>query len=241
MGLKESGLRGSLRNVSVDIDAIPDSAIYWWNPSNFDSAGWDDEVQEETMSIEGLEASTFVDGSDSVEAENPEDLGEADIMEDIIRESFTIEFELETNDSSSEPYIFGGFADGPDDFFMVSLNADASRNSDDGNIVFRFRDASGSRTRFAFDNAPDLNDGDLHTVTVAINDLENGDVDLYFDGESKDEDVDSTGADPDNFGDIDLTRFGVMGRFSDDENLEDGITGNIGILAIHDEAVEPTI
>ena len=28
MGLKESGLRGSLRNVSVGIDAIPDSAIY---------------------------------------------------------------------------------------------------------------------------------------------------------------------------------------------------------------------
>ena len=30
MGLKESGLRGSLRNVSVGIDAIPDNQDYWW-------------------------------------------------------------------------------------------------------------------------------------------------------------------------------------------------------------------
>jgi len=36
MGLKESGLRGSLRNVSTDIPAIPDSAVSQWDAQSLD-------------------------------------------------------------------------------------------------------------------------------------------------------------------------------------------------------------
>ena len=63
MGLKESGLRGSLRNVSVGIDAIPDSGLdhFWWGPSIENISIWPDGEGDEDLSHEGEQNSIFGD------------------------------------------------------------------------------------------------------------------------------------------------------------------------------------
>ena len=53
MGLKESGLRGSLRNVSVGIDAIPDSGDYQWYVDEAEGTTINPEIGDVTWSIEG--------------------------------------------------------------------------------------------------------------------------------------------------------------------------------------------
>ena len=52
MGLKESGLRGSLRNVSVGIDAIPDSDIYQYDASDkTDVDPWVADVGDDALAV----------------------------------------------------------------------------------------------------------------------------------------------------------------------------------------------
>ena len=55
MGLKESGLRGSLRNVSVGIDAIPDSAVLRYDPSQLSLTDGDN-VATRTDQISAINA-----------------------------------------------------------------------------------------------------------------------------------------------------------------------------------------
>ena len=61
MGLKESGLRGSLRNVSVGIDAIPDSEDlhYGWLMDEGTGSTFTDYAQDEEASLSG---GTWIDG-----------------------------------------------------------------------------------------------------------------------------------------------------------------------------------
>jgi len=222
------------------IPEIPDSAMYWWEPAEFDENGeWFDSVQEEPMSIDGLTETTLSDSSAGVKAENSSNHGSADIMDDIIQSSMSIEFQLQTTDSS-EGGVFGGFASGPDDHFYTTLNRETNGNYDEGNIKMIFRDGDRNITKFAFEKAPDINDGSMHTVHVRIDDLETGDVKLFLDGVEKDVEVGAEGADPSNFPDIDQTRFGVLGTHRDD-SFEDGIEGSVGIVGIHNDAVDPTL
>ena len=72
MGLKESGLRGSLRNVSVGIGAIPDSEVSRWNMVVQDGGTGDDFVEDEVgdndLIVEESGFST-VTGSEYVDGE----------------------------------------------------------------------------------------------------------------------------------------------------------------------------
>ena len=88
MGLKESGLRGSLRNVSVGIDAIPDSVVSRWqfNDDSDTSIAIDSEGANDgditgatytTNAIEGSHALEYTDGTDEVSLGNITDSEDA--------------------------------------------------------------------------------------------------------------------------------------------------------------------
>ena len=78
MGLKESGLRGSLRNVSVGIDAIPDSGDLHirYSAKEIDASEddtittFDELVADENMDGEGTFRETGINGHPAVEVDN---------------------------------------------------------------------------------------------------------------------------------------------------------------------------
>ena len=171
MGLKESGLRGSLRNVSVGIDAIPDSDL-----TQYSSTG--DAYSEITeTSVEAF----FSDGANSTDRLY-RDYSELDDEE----LSFKIVYEI----------TIDGDTDGGSDFQMFSLWSDTEDGTatDGQNIGVGFRPYS-SDERFCgicidgergdavrIDPIPDempLESGDVETYEVTIEfDFEEMQVDL---------------------------------------------------------------
>ena len=119
MGLKESGLRGSLRNVSVGIDAIPDSVDYQFIPDGFDTSN-----QEWTDELDGLTL---------------DPLGSPTLDDDIVQYD-GVDDGHETSINYEAPYAVWAVVDSPsfDDIIIGTGDgaADGLR-SNDGSWVFR--------------------------------------------------------------------------------------------------------
>ena len=94
MGLKESGLRGSLRNVSVGIDAIPDSVVAQFDATEEPSTGSitsiTDLVGDFDLSGDANVISSGIDGKQT------------------FRFDGTVNMSQSTNVSSNEPFGFVG-------------------------------------------------------------------------------------------------------------------------------------
>ena len=209
MGLKEPGLRGSLRNVSVGIDAIPDSVEYQYVAENFASP-WPDEVGDADMSVNGLGSSTFSNGENSVNGDGSSDDGTADGPQTLSEnQSFGIGITAEYSSVSSGDAIIA-VSHGFDPVLTVRID------SSDGEIRFRVSDDNGNRLRIITDNG--FADGNPHLIVLNKTGDSASDMDIYVDNMETAESV--TVDDDDNFDHTNVTMTADMGFW----NRNDGGT-----------------
>ena len=188
MGLKESGLRGSLRNVSVGIDAIPDSEadeklLHRWvlddvNDSVEDSIGDQDGTVSNVSSIEGdFAGGAAADGSSNAEI----DIGEIqNWIGDLTDGGGSIAFTVDNLTDGETQYRLLGDASGSSDAY-VRLNTDEDNdNQEDGNLVFFLRDEAGDDLTVGFDNV-NIADGDPHRIVINVIDPAANDIEAYAD------------------------------------------------------------
>ena len=124
MGLKESGLRGSLRNVSVGIDAIPDSELlqaYW--PIN---EGSGDTVADQEGDNDGTRV-----GADWVSADG---IDQDDAL-DIVGDSDVIQTPLDLSGFSELTVVMLAKTTDNDDRFQYWFSQEP--DDDDNPVIFR--------------------------------------------------------------------------------------------------------
>ena len=239
MGLKESGLRGSLRNVSVGIDAIPDSVVlqYFATEVNGGSSTWPDDVETQDMGLTGGETdATLSDGSESLEFDGANDTGDIPVPsnfdEDGMHEwTLEIAFEFDFT-GDNEDLINTRESDGQQ--FLLSPNRDENNATDDGNMGFRFDDGT-DRFRFSFQDNPNLNDGNRHDLTLIMNDMTRNDATLILDGDEKSITTNETEG-PDSWSAWSLP-FQIAAR-NNDGSIDRHMPVEIGAMRWHDEAIE---
>ena len=79
MGLKESGLRGSLRSVSTGVGAIPDSVEYYFDAKNIDATdsdtvqNWEDEVTGQSVTGEATYRDDGINGNAALKFDGNDD------------------------------------------------------------------------------------------------------------------------------------------------------------------------
>ena len=187
MGLKESGLRGSLRNVSVGIDAIPDNVVLQYFATNVSGgdATWLDDNGVANMSLtQGETSTTLSDGADALGFDGNSDEGLITLPESLEGDglkSFAIEFSGALNHDRTES-ITGHVNDNDGQILQIRFNFDEDFNEDPGNIYLRLDDKDGNRLQFAPSSNPNLNDGQRHDVSLVINDSDENDVGIIIDG-----------------------------------------------------------
>ena len=166
MGLKEPGLRGSLRNVSVGIDAIPDTHAY--RVEDF-AEPWSDAVGDVDMSVSGLSASTFNNGEDSVSADGS-DHGLADVSDFFSQETFGIALTIEYTDEEFEDFL--SVRDGS----RFSLGTNENR-SPVGQLQWIIRDANDNDIGIRTDTS--FSDGTVRPVILNKNGNSADDLSIF--------------------------------------------------------------
>jgi hypothetical protein len=193
MGLKQGGLRGSLRNVSVGANVIPDSVViqYYGDTWGQGDSTWVDDATDDgsqDMQITGdPQASTLSDGADSILADGSGDYGLFTLpssFEGSSLNSFSIEVSLQwSNDNRNR--CFGILNSGDAQRIILTPNDDPSGQNDPGNINFNVRDTNNNNLSVAIDGGASFNDGNRHDVTFIVNDASSPDVSLIVDGTSQ--------------------------------------------------------
>ena len=213
--------------------AIPDSAIYYWDPGNFASP-WTDEVIGEDMTINGgLSSNTFSDGSDAVLGDGVDDYGTAGAT-DIFYNSMSLEIELSTTTTSVD-FPFGlleGTAPG-ELIYYIYLNQDGNFNDDDGRFTLFISDGGGIGALAFSYNLP-FNDGNKHKVSFIINDAAQNDVDMIVDGQSVTPSLDRANG-PNISGKVSSVNPMYFARNVD--GPQDYFSGKLGKIVHHDEAI----
>ena len=170
MGLKESGLRGSLRNVSVGIDAIPDRGIvHEWQTSEGSGDTVTDTVSGADITLSGASWDQFDNWWDgwAIDYDGDGDYGVVDNENrvDIGQEgSLIMTIRFDTLDTDQNDYAFGHRATDNDN--RIYFQHDTS-----GNFLIRL--AEPEVTLASGDN-------DIHRWGVAWNEDE---FTAYFDGQ----------------------------------------------------------
>ena len=167
MGLKESGLRGSLRNVSVGIDAIPDSAQHRYFASEVPEGdgetveSWDDLIGSVDLQSVGNPtiSSNAVNDVDAINLDGEDAYDYIDNLDETITEPFTIIFSLSIESLDGEIYNLWHDNDGDDSTRNRILLRD-----DTGDLTL---DIDGENTTVG--DMPDEGD---HIITVAVDDSE---------------------------------------------------------------------
>ena len=186
MGLKESGLRGSLRNVSVGIDAIPDGSLYYFG-SSYESGDdiWLDQNDRVDMSLTGDETATDVNGDEAVRFDGDSDHGIIELPSDFEGQDLnevSIEIAVAFEHTSTD-FMFGvANRDENEQRIGLQLNRDENFDSDNGNFYFQLRDELENRLRFSPETNPEINDGSRHDITIIVEDAENNDASIIIDG-----------------------------------------------------------
>ena len=181
MGLKESGLRGSLRNVSVGIDAIPDSAIHQYLVNDFTTSNWPDSVgTSDIETISGLtEDSTAFDSVGGVSGDGIDDFGESDTMGDFgsnMLSDWAISIPIQTTDDASVPF---GLNDQSNNMVLYGVVGDLFDVYDTGVLGLRVRGADSNQYRVHTNEA--YNDGNPHHWIINKTGNSDGDLEMYVD------------------------------------------------------------
>ena len=243
MGLKEAGLRGSLRSVSTEVPAIPDSAIYYWQtPISGLSEGdpvntWPAEVGGEDISGDGLTYRVnAVDDRDGVEGDGA-DTGEAaigDFATEILGDfSVGISF---TADGDGD--LIGVGDDNLDQRFVISIGTSTiGVSADSGDLGFRIRDENdNNRIEFTVDGS--FSDGQVYNILMRKDGDAADDFEVIINGINQDLDFDvddtldsfSAFSDPVGFYDTYRHDTDVFGG--------DGIDGTVSSFRFYDDYVE---
>ena len=237
MGLKESGLRGSLRNVSVGIDAIPDTvttqhfATSW---SENDSI-WSDDVDDKDMSIpDGFEDTTLSDDSEAISGDGNRSSYQVptSFEADNLTDGVAIELVIETS-ISAQTGLIGSSREG-DQAFEIILNTDQNLNADAGNIAALIRDSDDNRFEFSPESNPQLDDGSRHDITLVVTDTANNDGNWIIDGDDLGSEIGSSGG-PNNFDNWEED-WGAWG-FGNRQPFED-YTGAIAATRFHNNSID---
>jgi len=167
--------------VTVDGDvvfpAIPDSVEYQYVAGNFASP-WADEVGGADMTVNGISASTFSNGEESVAGDGSNDFGIADGPESIgSNQSFTLAFTNQFSSVSSLESAFGAF-DG-----AAELNV--RTNNDTANFQLQLSDSNANILRVSSDNT--FGDGTPHAVVFTKTGDTASDISLYVDDMANEE------------------------------------------------------
>ena len=182
MGLKEPGLRGSLRNVSVGIDAIPDSVvpqkeIHSYPVTGFTTENWPDGIGQ--SDIDTINGPTFDDslfGSEGgVKGDGVDDFAQSDTMGSFgsnINGSWAVAIPFSTTDNDG--HILGVANESNDTNFVVELG----QNVPDNKLGASFRDDSRDTQRI--NCTPDVNDGANYVVIIQSTGSSASDKAIYF-------------------------------------------------------------
>ena len=223
MGLKEPGLRGSLRNVSVGIDAIPDSVIHHYDPINFTTSQWPDEVGTSDMdAISGLsEDSSAFDDNGGVSADGT-DHGLTDTMGDFGQNrdtDFAISVPFNTTDNDA--MLLGHDEDGVAARTLELGVGISFHGASDGELGFRLRDSDGN-TLAEYTDGSTFNDGsDYHLLLNKVSNSAGG-IEFYVN--DMDNEVASSNDADGGFGNATVQNFdGSMGYFCRSQSGDAGI------------------
>ena len=152
MGLKEPGLRGSLRNVSVGIDAIPDSAIHQWAFDEGSGSTATDSAGDNDLSISGASwVSNGFEGGFALDFDGTDDNATGSFISQLTGDNeFSFAFTVDLDNSSkgsegtTEQVIYNADEDGSfENTFTCSVGNDSSdafefeSRDSNGDIAFR--------------------------------------------------------------------------------------------------------
>ena len=167
------GLKGSLRNVSTGVDPIPDSVVTQYAAESF-ATPWPDEIGSASMTVDGLTASTFSDGSDSVFGDGVDDFGLAPIGSFPARETWGFAFTIQTTDINR----------------LASIQVNGARDiwthetSDGAYEFFHRSDATGDIIVKSTDS---IEDGNVHAVVINKQGESSEDISIYVDDMTTDQ------------------------------------------------------
>jgi len=225
----------SFNNPGVTADlpsnAIPDSAIYWWDPSAFASP-WVDEVVSESMTINGgLSSTTFGDGSDAVSGDGNDGHGLA-ANRDVLYNSMSIEVEISST-TTSAAFILGSNDNTNGITCMIMFNQDGDFNYIDGSMALFLSDET---NQFSFSYDGGFNDGNKHKVSFIVNDATTSDASMIVDGSTVTPTVDR--ADGVNFSGLTLNYDMAYWARNFTGTVKDFYNGKLGKIAFHDTNIQ---
>ena len=232
-----SQIRTGDGRILFDGVAIPDSAVLNFDAANFDTPTWPNGVDNEPdMSVSGLSTTTLSNGTSGVGGDGNDDFGEVTLpsaLDGNALQSQTIEFSIElSNDDIG--HIVSNINSNGNQATQVRIN-----DPDPGHIRVFCEDDDDNRLRFGTDQNPNINDGEVHNVTVDIADSSQNDVNIHIDGSS----VGLTFSDTD--GPSNFTTWDYDCAFWAQRLTGGGTTAHLeaasGIIRWHDESTGQTI
>lgn len=245
MGLKQGGARGSLRNISTGVDAIPDSVVaqYYGTTWTQGDAIWQDDAgidgAQDISLTGGPQSVTLSDGAEALAFDGVDDYGIHTVpLSGSELNSWTWEFAVSWSHSQDEE-AYSLIDSVNNQLIQFRLNIDGSFASDAGNFLFRVRDLDGNQLSAEIDEAASLNDGNRHNITIRVNDASADDVDIITDGTSRP--VASAFAEsPSNFGSWNDSI--PVGAVNNAGTIQDYADIDIGAVRWHQSAIsQPTI
>jgi hypothetical protein len=214
----------------------PDSVIREYRAKNFGSSTVPDSVGSADMSTNGVTAVTLNNGGAGIKGDGVDDSGLATIPEVGNFQQSAIEFSMQTT-STNDGVPFGisnsSSPSGGSITFNTNINRDESFNKSTGQIRIQISDGS-DVLRFAPSTNPNLNDGNVHKVSIIYDNAANNDTRLIIDGSQVNltfSDVDG----PSNFGDLN-DDFGFFGR-ADDGTVSSFCDIAFGVIRFHNQSI----
>jgi hypothetical protein len=156
----------------------PSSVKYQWTAKNF-ADPWPADVGGVDMTINGgLSTSSMNNGETGVLGDGSDDSALAPIA-DIGKDLNSCAWEFDCQYSSGGGWEVIGHQR---PWFEWRFDNDHNFNSDNGNIVVNIASTSQNRLTFAPTNNPGLDDGNVHKISILLNDLPNNDAEMIIDG-----------------------------------------------------------
>ena len=217
------GLKGSLRNVSTGVSAIPDSVVNQYLVEDFTESNWpDSEGDVDINTISGLSVeSNAIGDTDAVVGDGTDDYGQADGAPDIdLSGSWAVSVPFETEADETERMI--AFDESGDSRFDLIANG-GGFSGNINNLGIRITDENGNSLRT--DTQTDFADGEPHHLILQASSPSLDDLEFYVDDMENEQDK---GGDRDD-GLNDFDEFNESYYFSyanTDSNL-DGAMGDI--------------
>lgn len=213
---------------------VPNSVIHQYRGRDFTTSTWTNSVGSADISINGASVTTL-NGKRAASGDGVDDFGKATIPRVGNLQKSAVEFSMQTT-SSGNGIPFGvnnSPSTGGTVTFNPSLNFDANFNQDPGNINIQLSDGT-DLIRFAATTSPNLNDGDVHKVSIVFVDTASNDVRLIIDG-SQVNITFSAASGPQNFGNL-SDDFGFFAR-TDGGTPSDFSEISFGIFRFHDRPI----